>query len=424
MKTKFINATVLTMNEKFDILTNACVEIENNEIIYVGAFRNSNADKIIDVKNNLLMPGFVNTHAHAAMSLFKGVGCGTDFSQWWSNYMKPLEDKLIEGDCYVGVVLSCFEMIKNGITCFLDCYMNANETARAVEQMGMRAGICFGAITGKEKLSQDSLLNEFNALCKYETIKPFVYAHSVFSCDEFQFSELLRFAKQHHLSFTTHASETLDEVGECDKKHGLTPIALLNDYGMFEVNSILAHCTYGDKEDAKILNENNVTVATNPSSNLILGSGIAPLYTYLKNNINISLGTDSSASNNSLDIFKEMFLASTLSCGVLNKADAISAKDALKMATINGAIAMGYSNLGKVEEGYLADLIVINLKTANMQPENNLVANIVYSANAGNVMLTMVNGKVLFENGQFLVNENLDKIIDQANIIINRLKHE
>lgn len=427
MKTRIINAIVVTLDEENRVYRNGEIAIVDNEIVYVGDMREGNieCDKLIDAEGNIIMPGFVNTHCHMAMSLFRGLGENSNFNNWWFDFMRPKEILLEERDCYHGVMLSITEMLRNGITTVADFYMHNEETAEAVADTGIRASIGIGAITGSEILDEEYLLKEMDKVKSYSPlIKPILYAHSVYSCDESQFAELARFASKYKLVVSTHASETLKEVGECSMRHNMTPIELLESIGFLDVPCVLAHCVHCDKDDVEILKRYDVTIATNPSSNLVLGSGIAPLYSYIKNEINVSIGTDGPASNNALDMFKEMFLADNLQAGVLNQAYILTVIDSIKMATVRGAMALGYDNLGILKEGYLADMIMLDTTAPNMQPLHSVFNNIVNSANPSNVVMTMVNGKVLYDHGVFNIDKSIEDIRHDVDGSIKRIFSE
>lgn len=423
MKKIITNAIIVTMDQDNQIIKNGQVEIEDNIITYVGSIRESNGD-IINAKGNIIMPGFINTHCHLAMTLFRGYAENSNFNNWWNDYMRPLEDKLEIDDCYYGATLGMLELIKNGVTTVADFYLHPEETAKACIDTGMRTNIAIGAITGKEVLSQEGLEEQADSLSISPLIKLILYAHSVYSCDESQFNELNKFAVTHNLIKSTHASETLTEVGIIDNKYKMTPIALLESYGFFDTPAILAHCVHCDRDDIEIMAKYNITVATNPSSNLILGSGIAPLYSYVKNNINVSIGTDGAASNNNLNMFKEMYLADNLQAGVLNQARAITTIDALKMATIRGALALGYDNLGRIQEGYLADIVMIDVSRPNMQPLNDVYNNLVNACESNNVIMTMINGKIVYKDEQYYCNADYKDITDHCNKIIARIDNK
>jgi len=421
MKKVIKNAIIVTLNTENEIIKNGQIEVDDNIISYVGEIRETECDELIDAKGNIIMPGFVNTHCHMAMTLFRGYAENANFNNWWIDNMRPLEDKIEPKDVYYGATLGALELIKNGVTTVLDVYLNPEETAQAVIDTGIRANIGVGAITGSEVISKEYLDEEISKINKSELIKPILYLHSVYSCDESQFAEINKYAEENGLIKTTHASETLKEVGDIHNKYGLTPIGLLESYGFFDSPSILAHCVHCDRDDIEIMSNYDISVATNPSSNLILGSGIAPLYSYVKSKINVCIGTDGAASNNNLNMFKEMYLADNLQAGVLNQAQAITTVDALKMATVRGALALGYDNLGRIMEGYLADMIMIDISRPNMQPLNNIYNNIVNSCESNNVIMTMINGKIVYKDDNYYSNVDYDNIVSHCKRIISRI---
>ena len=430
MRIKFINATIVTVRvllstmpkfDEFEIYENGMLVVEDNIITYAGKqgdysiekhgpfiedgkavskiikyLEDSDFDKIIDCQGNILMPGLINTHCHAAMSFLRGRAEGSDFNTWWYEQVRPIEQTMTDADYYKGVKIAAQEMMQNGITTFFDVYMNYEQTIKAVSELGMRVGIGFGVISDTDTTTMEKLEKELNFLKSQNNVYPLIYTHSVYSCDEHQFGTLIQFAKKHNLVFCTHASETLKEVGECHNKYGVTPIGLLEKYGVFDVRCVLAHLVHCDIDDAEIMGRHDVTCSHNPSSNLKLACGIAPITTYKKYGINIALGTDGAASNNSLNLFKEMYLAGMLQAGVLNDASAFTAQELIKMATINGARAYKINNLGALQEGYLADIIMLDSSLPNMQPNNNVVSNIVYSAGPQNVIMTMIDGKIVY----------------------------
>ncbi len=410
-KLRIINALVLTMDNQ-KVVQNGEVEINDNIISYVGELRNTKSfdGETIDAKGNIVMPGFINTHCHAGMSCLRGVGDGSSFGNWWIDNIRPLEIKMTNEELHNSTKLSFLEMIKSGITTVLDLYFNVEGTAKVAIETGMRTNIGFGSIAGE--VLDDVLEEEYKTLISYgDLVKPVVFCHAPYSSDEYSYIKAVEFAKKHDLVLTTHASETLEEVGEIHNKYGKTPIGLLESYGYFEQKNILAHCVCCDKDDVEIMKQyDTISVSTNPSSNLYLGSGVAPIFSYVNNDINVCIGTDGPASNNCLNMFKEMFLTKNLQSGVLNQPDAVSAMQVLEMATIKGAKALNYNNLGAIKKGYLADLIMIDLNAMNMQPKSNYISNLVSSAGVENVLLTMVNGKILFREGKFVDDFDLEKL--------------
>lgn len=423
MKTIIKNAIIVTLNRGNEVIRNGQVEIDGNRITYVGSEREA-VGEIIDAKGNIIMPGFVNTHCHLAMTLFRGYGENKSFDNWWRDVMRPLEERLEGEDCYYGASLGILELIKNGVTTVADFYINPSDTAKAVLDTGIRASIGVGAITGNEVISEESLDKDVADISLSPRIKPILYAHSLYSCDESQFNELNKYAIKHDILKSTHISETLDEVGKIANKYGMSPIETLESFGFFDTPSLLAHCVHTDKDDIEIMKNYDISVATCPSSNLILGSGIAPLYSFVKNKINVTIGTDGAGSNNNLNMFKEMYLADNLQAGVLNQFSAITTIDALKMATLRGAMALGYDDLGRIEEGYLADLIMIDTSKPNMRPLNSVFNNLVNACESSNVILTMVDGKIIYKDGKYYCGVNYEDVARTCEDIIFRIDNE
>ena len=422
MKTLIKGAHIVTCDNKNTTLVGD-VLIEDNLIKFVGNYKGA-YDKIIDGSGKILMPGFVNTHSHATMSLFRNLGENTTFENWWYDVMRPLEEKLTPKDYELGVTLAILEMYRNGITSFTDMYMHGDITAKLSAKYGARCHVCIGAITGKEILDEAELDRQRDLVLKANPNAKIVpCAHAIYSCDESQIAEVARYARLHKLPLTIHCSETMVEVGECYTKYGLTPIGYLESLGFFDgTKCVLAHCVHADKDDVEILKKYDVSIASNPSSNLILGSGVAPIYSFMNNGLNVCLGTDGAASNNSLDFFKEMFLLDNLQAGVLNKSKALTCAQTLRCATVNGARGLGYNNLGIIASGYLADLVLVDANAVNMQPSNDDICAIVNSANVSNVYMTMVDGNIVYLDGKYTFDVDLDKLYKEANKAITRLQ--
>lgn len=390
---KFINATILTDGDS-DVFKGEVV-VDNNIIKYVGDKYEGDFDDVIDCNNNILMPGFINCHAHSPMTLLKGVGEGCSLEDWLFKHIIPLEKTLTKQDIYNGTKLAVQEFLKNGITCFQDSYFYPEVTAQVCQEMGIRAVISLSQGYSQTKfLTEKQLENLYLKLKdKYNLVKFNFYFHSTYTCDEKQILSAIKLAKKYNTFVGTHASETLTEVGNCTaKNNGKTPIMLLENLGFFDVDNLIAHCVVLEKEDLVILNKYKVNIVHNPASNLKLGSGIANLKAMEQNGVNICLGTDGSASNNRLDMFREMYLASVLQKALFNDATLFTPQKVLNMATKNGAKALGYDNLGQIKQGYLADLILIE-NTA----QNCIKSEIVYANGAENVLLTMVNGNIVYK---------------------------
>ncbi len=256
-----------------------------------------------------------------------------------------------------------------------------------------------------------------------ELINFMIYAHSTYTKDEAELTALINLAHKYKLPIYTHMSETVTEVSNCVvKNNGLTPPMLLEQLGFFDLSATVAHAVHIDKGDIDILSGYNVNVVSCPASNLKLGSGIAPVNALVEAGVNVALGTDGEASNNRLDMFREMYLASTLQKAQLRDASVMNARKVLTMATVNGAYALNIKKVGKLVKGYKADIIMLDKTMPNLTPLNNAYSAVVYSAGSENICFTMVNGKVLYENGEFYLNENADTILKNANDVVKTLK--
>ena len=412
MKIKIENATIITINDEAPYLGE--IVIEDAIISYVGKnFKKQiQFDRIINANGNIVMPGFINAHTHTAMSLLKNTSDDKNLQDWLELDILPCEKNLTKEEAYWGSMLGISEYVKNGITTFCDAYYFPESTLKAVEKSGIRASICLGYHPNDIR-SKEELENEYITLKnKYPNVPFFMYAHSIYTVDEAQFNTLINLAKKYNLPLYTHMSETLVEVSDCTVKYdGLTPTQLLLEYGFFDTKSTVAHSVYVEKEDIDILSQYNVNVVSNPASNLKLGSGIAPIVALDKVGVNIALGTDGASSNNALDMFREMYLVSTLQKAQMKDASVINAKKTLDMATKNGAKALFYDKIGVLKEGYYADLIMLDVNMPNLTPLNDAESAVVYSAGVQNVVLTMVNGKILYENGKFYIGEDIETIL-------------
>ena len=428
MKIKIVNATILDV-ENSKVLEKYTVCIEDSTITFVG--ENDNlfsqafvADRIIDFEDDILCAGFVNAHAHNAMSLFRGLKDDVELQQWLYENMFVIEKYLQPDDVFYGTQLGLLESIKSGITTNLDAYFFPKSIVDANIKLGTRCVCALGATLYEDRYK--SLKEEYISLPHNNDLVSYMaYAHSIYTIDTKGLEDTVFIAKEFNLPMHIHVSETLGEIGDCVGKYNKTPVQLLQNIGFFEHKCLIAHSVYIDKDDYDILNQHNVSVAHCPASNMKLGSGIAPIYSMLQANINVCLGTDGTASNNSLDMFREMYLASLLQKVNLHQTDIMSAPFMIQMATLNGAKALNLQDkIGEVKVGYKADLIRISTKDVNMIPINDYYSNVVYSAKPENVKMTMVNGQILYENGKFADFIDVEKIVFECNKAIKRLKNE
>ena len=424
MKILFKNARILTMKD--ENIINADLVVQDNLIAYIGKDSISFGpfDRTIDCDGNLLMPGFKNAHTHSAMVFLRGKADDVKLQDWLFKIVFPREEKLIPSDVYYLNKLAYLEYVSSGITACFDHYFFPLEAAKAAEEFGMRT-LLLGTHDPLKTSVEDLVkyYKHFNEL-KDSIVTYTIGFHAEYTTDNDLMDGTKKAIKEIKCPFYTHIAETKKEVEECLERHGMRPAKYLYEQGLFKYGGGGYHCVYLDDEEVKIFKENHLTVVTCPASNLKLASGIAPLTYYYKQGINIALGTDGPASNNSLDMFKEMYLAATLQKTINNDPVSIPAFEILKMATVNGAKAMNLEQADVLEVNKYADLIMIDLHKPNMQPLNNIITNLVYAGNKDNVKLTMINGRILYEDGHYFINEKIEDIYQKAEEIARRIEKE
>ncbi len=383
------------------------------------------AEKIIDGTRKLAMPGLVNAHTHSYMTVFRNCADDRSFEDWLFKYIMPLEDKLVPEDAYWGSLLAMIEMIKTGTTCFTDMHMHINQVPKAAVETGIRAVITRGlagetlADGGQRRL--DEAFSEINNWKGEENISFMLAPHAPYSCGKEYLKVIAQMAKENDLGINIHLSESLFEVESAKENFGMTPIEYVDSLGLFENRTVAAHCVNLSENDFNILKEKNVSVATNPASNMKLGNGFAPVAELLKRGINVCLGTDGAASNNSLNMFREMGFLGLIHKGTAKDPLPVSAADCIKAATANGAKAAGLSDkIGKIEAGMDADIILIDMDTPAFNPFNNSISALVYSAGGYEVDTVMVKGKILME-GRILTTIDEEKVYYKVNEIAKRL---
>lgn len=424
MKIKFVNAKILT--DSGSKIFNGVLTVENEEITYVGIDDIAgNFDRVVDCKENLIMAGFVNCHAHSPMVLFRGMGDGADLQDWLNNYIFKMESKLKKADVYYSTLMAICEYLKSGITTVNDDYFYYDELARAYDDAQFRGVVAISPnYSNKTKLNFEKLEEktaELEQKFKNSLVKFNFYCHSVYQNDERDFANIVKLAKKYNTFVSTHMSETLEEVGVvANNNNDITPTKLLESYGFFDRPSLVAHSVYVNNDDIAILKKNNASVVINSSSNLKLASGIPPVYSLTKFNVNVCLGTDGASSNNRLDMFREMFLASAVQRGYLKSPKIMQSEIVLKMATENGAKALGLNDVGILKKGYKADIIMLDCSTC--VSDETIKNDIVYAFGVENVLMTMVNGKILYENGKYNLKAKYKKILNNFKKIVERIK--
>ncbi len=397
------HGTAVTMCDEMPVIDNAYILVEGNRISYVGTERPlGEFDEVMDASGMVAMPGLVNAHTHTAMTLLRSYADDMNLQDWLFQKIFPFEDTLTPQMVYEGSVRGIQEMLASGTTCFHDMYFFQEETARAAEELGMRGVLCEGITDGvlKKKLEKtENLLAQLKN--SSGRLKVGISPHAVYTCSEETLKTAAEYAKKHGLQIHTHLSETKIENEDCLRDHGMSPAAWMEQCGLFDVPCTAAHCVWLSQEDMEILKRHNVTVVHNPVSNLKLASGVAEVPKLTQTGIHVALGTDGASSNNNLDLFEEIKLTGILHKGVALDPTVLPAWEVLKMATVNGAKALGYKDLGMLKEGYLADLILLDFNKPQFIPNHNTVSNLVYAVRGSDVVYTMVDGKFVYQKGEF-----------------------
>ncbi|MBP5301344.1 MAG: amidohydrolase [Bacilli bacterium] len=419
MKILLKNARILTL--KNDKIIDGDILIENNLIVKIQKKIVSSVDKIIDCKKNVLMPGFKNAHSHSAMTFLRSYADDLPLDEWLQKIVFPTEKNLREEDVYYLSKLAFLEYISSGITACFDMYYFPDAIKKASNDIGMRTVVLFLLENPNVKFNRIKekmfLYNNDN-----DNVTALLGFHSEYLTSKKQLEKIRVFAKKLKTPLYTHCCETSKEVEGSLQRHGLTPVQFFEKINIFEHGGGIFHGVFLNKKDMEILGKRNVFVCTCPCSNLKLSSGIAEVKQLLKNKVNVAIGTDGPASNNGLDMFREMYLVSVLSKYKERDPASISAFEILKMATVNGAKMLGLQKSLYLEEGSFADIIMLDIKQPDMQPVNDIIKNIVYSGNKLDIKMTMINGKILYYNKKFYLSENVNQIYKKCQKITDNLK--
>lgn len=434
---KITNAYILTIDENFTVIENGCICIENDIITYIGpieAVEELEAETIIDAQGNLVMPGLINGHTHAAMSIYKGMADDLPLHEWLEEHIFPTESKFCTAEnVAVGTRLAIMEMIMSGTTCFADMYYFTDTIASICKEMGMRAILGQAILDFKAPdfdTPQQAISHTKEMIQKYEhdeLVHVIPAPHSAYTCSADVLQSCRNLANEFNIPIHIHVSETIAEYNTSLATHNQTPVQFLDDLGILKGKTIAAHCVYISDEDRNILSRNKVSVINNPQSNLKLVSGVSPVPLLLESNINVSIGTDSSVSNNSLDMFQEIKVAALIH--KLNNSDAtvLPARDLVYMITRGAAKNLGIDNItGSLEVGKKADLLIVNINQPHLMPLYNMYSQIVYAMQGHDVDTVIINGKCMYLQKQFIDIDIIDTMVDAqiiANSIIdNRLK--
>jgi len=424
MKILIKDVDILTMvNER---VVFGDIGIIDDKIEFVGKKpANFIPDKTIKSKNFLAMPGLINAHTHISMSLLRGYADDLPFWEWLNDKIMPCEEKLTPRDVYVGAKLSIAEMILGGTTCFNDMYDFMNEVARASQDSGIRAcigrGLMYFTPQDNQRLVQaEELYNRWHNKAEGR-IRTILTPHAPYTCAKEFLQKVISLRDRLDLPIHIHLSESIMEMEEAKKNWSKTPIEYVRDLGLLDGKVLAAHCVQLTDNDIKILKEKNVSVVNNPGSNLKLANGFAPVDKMLKAGINVCLGTDGPASGNNQNMFEEINLAALLNKGITKDPLSVPAYKALQMATINGAVALGIDDkVGTLQKGKQADIILIDMNKPHLCPKRDVISCLAYSAQASDVSLVMVNGKILMED-RILKTLDIETIQKEAQICSDRV---
>ena len=389
--------------------------IDDNKISKITAENSEvQAENIIDGRGKFAVPGFINAHTHASMTLLRSYSDDKSLMDWLNKDIWPIEGKMRNSDIKIGAELAAVEMIKGGTTTFADMYgPNMEEVAQVVEKSGLRGVLCRGIIgfaDGDEKLATNvELYKNWHGKADGR-IKVMFGPHAIYTCPPDFLKKVYNAAEKLGAEIHIHMNETLDEINDSIKNYGKRPFEVVNETGLLDLGTLAAHCVHLSDEEIKIIKNKKVRIAHNPGSNMKLASGICPVTKLLQENICVALGTDGTSSNNNLDMLEEIRLA-TLSAKV-DTLDplAVPAAEALKMGTEYGAQAVGIDDIGKISEGYKADIVLFDMNSVDWLPCYNPVSLLVYSANSSSVDTVIVDGKILMEKREL-------KTLDEEKII-------
>lgn len=427
MKLLIDNVSIVPMTEDNYIIEKGFIVIEGDSIKAVGTGNapSGDYDQIIDGTNRLALPGFINAHTHAAMTLLRGYADDMPLMEWLEKKIWPLEAKLTADDVYWGTMLAIVEMIKSGTTCFADMYFFMDEVARAVAQTGIRAVLARGMVgIGPEN---ELAFTESRALVKKWNgsnngrISIILGPHAPYTCPSDYMAKIMALAEELNLGIHIHLAETAGEFADSNNNYGKTPVAQMESLGLFAHPVLAAHCVHLTEQDIEILAKYKVGVAHNPESNMKLASGIAPVPELLKAGIPVALGTDGASSNNNLDMLQEL-----RTCALLHKVNTMDptvlpAYQALQMATANGAKALGLDRqIGQLEQGKKADIILCKLDQAHMIPRYDLIANLVYSGQAADVDTVIIDGNIIMQD-RIIKNFDEEEVLRHSKLVAERL---
>lgn len=423
---RFYNGKILTMNNGFDIIDNGEVWVDGSKIAYVGKTKKDSENTVfereIDLQGNLLMPSFKNAHTHSAMTFGRSFSDDLPLQEWLYNKIFPLEDLLTGDDVYKLSKIAFAEYLTGGISACFDMYYFPENMAKASVETGFRTVMC-GAVNNFKE-SVPLLEDYYNRYNHYDELISYKLGfHAEYTTDESIMKGISKLTEKYEAPVFMHSSETMEETQNCIHNYNKTPTELFEKLGLFNYGGGAFHSVWVCDEDLDIYKKHGVYAVINSGSNCKLASGVAPVEKMIRKGINLAIGTDGPSSNNGLDMFREMYLTCVLQKIKNKDAASTDANEVLKMATVGSAGCMGLNDCDCIDEGKKADLIVIDLKKPSMQPVHNVTKNLVYSGSKDCVKLTMVNGKILYENGEFPCLD-IEKIYSEADEVVKRITKE
>ncbi|MFA4645840.1 amidohydrolase family protein [Pyrococcus kukulkanii] len=395
----------------------ADILIEGNEIVKIGRNLHADSDVVIDCSHSLVIPGLINAHTHSPMVLLRGLAEDVPLMEWLEKYIWPNERKLGKKEVYWGALLGLIEMARSGTTTFIDMYFHMDEVAKATLEVGLRGFLGYGMIDLDDERKRKIEIRETEKFRKFvvqqnsELVNFILAPHAPYTCSMECLKWVANKSREWNALVTIHLSETKGEVALIKEKYGKTPTEVLADAGLLNEKLIAAHGIWLEDKEVSLLSEKGSTVVHCPASNMKLGSGIINLRKLLDSGVNVALGTDGAASNNTLDMLREMRLASLLQKVVNLDPSIIKSVEIFRMATLNGAKALKL-NAGVIKEGYLADIAVISLKKPNLLPTNDPLSSLIFSAKAEDVETLIVNGRIVILDGEFQTVDE-DKVLDK-----------
>jgi len=417
------NGMILTLDPRLTVIENGVIAIKGDTIAHIGPGMNSplTASKIIDAHGGIILPGLVNGHTHAAMTLFRGLADDLPLMAWLSGYIFPAESRMDADFVHTGSLLACAEMILSGTTTFCDMYLFEDEVAKAARQSGMRSlvgEVLYDFPSPNYGPIEKGFEYTERLIQKWENdplVSIAVEAHSLYTCSPDLLKTSHAISRKHGVPLVIHVAETLSELAEIQTKYGKKPFEHLESLGILGPHIIADHCVHLDDSEIERMIRHRVNVITNPESNMKLASGIAPVTRLIAGGLTVGLGTDGCASNNNLDMLLEMDTAAKLQKLALMDPTALDAVTVLKMATCEGAKTLGFGDLtGSLEPGKKADIIIVDTRKPHLTPLYNPYSHLVYSADGADVSHSIINGRLIMED-RHLLTLNLEDILSRAN---------